>query len=649
MSKLIINKVHASQFKSFTDKSFDLYQKTDVIGRNAAGKSTFGTACVIPFTGKSLDRKSNPELHPDFMKESEPAVTLDCSIDGKPIQIEFRQKDVRTKKQKEANAPVRISNQYTINGVAKSEKDYKADLLERGIDVEQFERLTSPNYFNSLKEADKRSAVFAMASSITDMDVAVAIGDEVANVRSQLENYKLDEIESMAKSIRKRSRDRLDAIPEQIIGLEKGKPDLDGLDTLKAKRQRVEATAQDVERQISEFAKKTDTNAMDYQIRAFKARQRTIVREINEKRDEKINKARSDVRKSEATWSSIKSDISYQENVINRLANDASYKQRQVDQMLEEYNALKESTFPERDTICPTCGQTLPKDQIESAKAKWQMHKDNDLSSTKETGNILAKNLKAVLKELDENKTRLAKLDEQLASIDKQLEAQNQALAEAENVPVADGTDNKEYKELSLEIKSLEAEISKAEENASELDKLKASLVSLKNELSEIDRELGKQSVVEHIDNQIAELREEQKTAAQSEADAEKVLYQIGLMNQKKNEMLSESVNEKFPDFIKFKLFMTQKNGEVKDCCVPMIRNDDGEWKDYNLSANNSLKLRADIAILTAFQKHSGMSLPIVIDNAECLDTESKRKIESESQLIFLTVVDDLPLTVNKL
>jgi hypothetical protein len=155
--------------------------------------------------------------------------------------------------------------------------------------------------------------------------------------------------------------------------------------------------------------------------------------------------------------------------------------------------------------------------------------------------------------------------------------------------------------------------------------------------------------VVEHIDNQILSLKKEQKDSAQAKADAERILYHCQLISQKKNEMLSESVNSRFPDFIRFKLFDTLKNGEIVNCCKPEIKDENGDWKELGTTANTALEMRAKIAILEGFQNFHDMHVPIIIDNAECLDSNSKKLINANTQLIFLTVVDDLPLTVNKL
>ena len=57
---------------------------------------------------------------------------------------------MRTKKQKEDNAPLRIANKYEINSVPKTQKDFLADLVKMGIDVDNFLLLTHPDVFCNL-------------------------------------------------------------------------------------------------------------------------------------------------------------------------------------------------------------------------------------------------------------------------------------------------------------------------------------------------------------------------------------------------------------------------------------------------------------------------------------------------------------------
>lgn len=648
MATFIINKISVSQFKGAVDATYEMSKKTDICGKNGSGKSTIGLAMVLPMTGKDLIGRSNPEIHPDFLSESEPHITIEGQIDGKPITLEMIQKDTRTKKQIEAGAPPKIANKYRINGVDKSATAFKSDLLERGIDLSLYEKLSSPYYFMNLKENDKRVSVFELASEISDLDVAKAIGAEVLDVTDKLDTYRLEEIEALAKQQKKKASERLDAIPEQIIGLEKGKPEIENEAELTAKRQRIEATIEAHGKRIEELDKLSPWT-IDSEITSIEAKQKALVISANSKRDEEISKKRRLFNESKSDLSSISNQVAELDSMVTTRSNDISAREEVLNDLLKEYEAVKKDKFPEDKEICPKCGQKLPKDQIATMKSSWEKDHKEKVEKMKNDGNRYAKNIKSMKTELASMSTRLIELQEQQKSIETAVSASEEALVKAESAPVSDGTNIPEWKELETEKESLKQKSAEVEKANAEKIEILIEVAKLKSKLSDIDRELGKQAVVEHIDREILSLKEEQKTSAQAKADAERILYHCQLISQKKNEMLSESVNSRFPDYIRFKLFDTLKNGEIVNCCKPEIKDENDDWKELGKSANNALEMRAKIAILEGFQRFHNMYVPIIVDNAECLDSDSKMRINADTQLIFLSVVDDLPLTVNKL
>lgn len=648
MATFRIDKISISQFKGANDVAYEVSQKTDICGKNGSGKTTLGMAMVLPMTGKDLIGRSNPEIHPNDLDESEPHDIIEGTIDGKPITLEMIQKDTRTKKQIEAGAPPKISNKYRINGVDKSATAFKADLLEKGIDLSLYEKLTSPYFFMNLKEADKRATVFDMASDISDTDVSKAIGAEVSDVTEKLDTYKLEEVEALAKQQKKKASERLDAIPEQIIGLEKGKPEIDNEAELNAKRQRIEATIEAHGERIKELDKLSPWT-IDSQIASIEAKQTAIVTSANTKRQEEISKKRKLYNDSCSKLTSVKDEIAYLERQMSMKESEINRDEATMNDLLKEYEGLKVEKFPEDKTVCPVCGQKFQKEKIDSLKAEWESRKADKVAKMKTNGNQYAKQIKAMKTELAAVSAHLAEVKTMQNDAEKAVKASEKAFNKANETPSVDGSSIPEWKALEVEKAELKKKSEEVEKAKAEKVEILTAVATLKSDLSDIDRELGKRSVVEHIDNQILSLKKEQKESAQAKADAERILYHCQLISQKKNDMLSESVNSRFPDYIRFKLFDTLKNGEIVNCCKPEIKDENGEWKELGTSANTALEMRAKIAILEGFQNFHDMHVPIIIDNAECLDSNSKKLINANTQLIFLTVVDDLPLTVNKL
>ena len=648
MATLEFKKVTIEQFKCFGKREFKLYPRTDTIGRNGAGKTTLGMALTLPFTKKDLTGRQNIDVRPDDMAECEPHVTIEATIDDKPIVIELIKKDGRTKRQKEEGESPRDVNKYKINSVDKTETTFKADLLERGIDISKYEQLTNPNWFNGLKEADKRKAVFDMVGNITDKDVAESIKDDVPDVLVKLESYRLDEIESMAKSQKKTSSERRDAIPEQIIGMEKTKIDLSDIPELKAKAQRLAAQIQIGKEEFNKVPSATK-ESIHPQIVALRQKQRNLVADANAALHDELRKAQRTLDEKNRQYDSIGFEIETITSRIKRKESDLSYQKEQLQKRLAEYEEKKNSTFPADEEICPKCGQRLPKKDIAKKAEDWEKKNELDLKAMRDEGNKLHLKIKSLESEVESLKKEHADKTAERESLEKAVSKSKKAVDAAEKKPLEDGSGIPEYVECDKQIAELERQMEDIDRIEAERAAKLKNLDLLEHELDDVRRELTKEGFNAHVDEQIAELKNELREVSQSYSAAESIMYQVSLLNKRKNEMLTDAVNANFPEYIRFKLFDTLKNGELKDCCIPLIKNEFGEWKELGKSANTALEMRAKIAILDAFQRYNDMYLPIIIDGGECLDTENKQRIDVTGQLIFLSVKDNANLTVTEI
>lgn len=101
-------------------------------------------------------------------------------------------------------------------------------------------------------------------------------------------------------------------------------------------------------------------------------------------------------------------------------------------------------------------------------------------------------------------------------------------------------------------------------------------------------------------------------------------------------------INSRF-EFVKFKMFERQKNGELKECCEPMLEN----IPYGNLSKGEKLKVALDV--LRTLQKNFDVTLPIFIDDAESYTSNSL--IDVDNQIFRLTAaegVKELQIEVEK-
>ena len=177
-------------------------------------------------------------------------------------------------------------------------------------------------------------------------------------------------------------------------------------------------------------------------------------------------------------------------------------------------------------------------------------------------------------------------------------------------------------------------EIKKAKLNSINVKDNSAELDNLQEQLLEVERKIALSNRNVEIDEEIENLQKKQIEYEQNKADAEKILYQLDLINKKKNEMLSADINSHF-ELVEFKLFDYLKNGDYKECCVPTVKG-----KDLSVSTNTGLEMLMKLDIIKGLQKFYEQFYPVFLDNAECLSDESKKSINMNCQMIYLSVAE---------
>ena len=631
-----LKSISVESYKGIRSANYTLNEfLNEVLGKNGTGKTTLGTAWFWLWTDKDYDLQSNPDVRPTFMEECEPSVTAVCDVNGKTVKFRKYQSDMRTKKQKEMDAPVRISNKYEINDVPKTQKDFFRDVEAMGIDVENFLLLSHTDILMSLKVADRRKVIFALAGDVTDEDVAKTI-PECSRVAAMLAEYKAEEIIAMQKATVKRCKEQVESIPDQIIGMEKSKVDIDP--DLDKKIASVKEEIEELTALVDDLAKKADVNNFNSRARELDVRKNEIYNEANAERLENQRKAHEALDTANNALLEARRELNRIEASGSNLNQMYLNAQALIKRLTSELNDLKKAEFKYRDK-CPTCGQMIPKTEIDKAKANWQKNQD---SRVKE----LEDRLRAVKTQFDGYKVEGKALAKQKKDAEKKVsEAESNVTAckarvESFAVPVTP-----DFADIDAQIADLENQKAACSQYILKKYEAEDKLRQKKAELNNLIRQQAAVGYNANIDDRINEAKTALKGYAQSKADAEAILYQMQLISQKKNEMLSEQVNSHFSR-VKFRLFAVQKNGEIKDDCTPLVLCSDGEYRDMTYSANTAAIVAAKLDICVGLQKFYGQELPIWIDGAECFDEENRKMLMPDRQLILLCVSDDEGLVI---
>jgi len=625
-----IKKIILSQFKGITNAEFTFDGNTVISGQNGSGKTTVADAYFWLFTDKDYSLKSNPEIHPDFLEESEPSVEIVCDIDGKEVSFRKFQKDSRTKKQREAGAPVRISNQYEVNSVPKSQKEFDAALTEYGIDKDKFLLLTHPEIFTGMKSADCRKILFGMTNDVTDKSIADSMGN-CQEVSALLDNYTAEEITALQKRTKKEADQNLDNIPQQIIGLEKAKVQID-VQSITADRDALQSEIDEVEKTIKENPL-PDMGDLNQKIAMFENQKKALETDANTERREKLQTAREEL----AEIQRKRSDAEYE---FQTAIGAEEERNGRIEQLKKDYQSLADTfqkvkaiTFDESSNVCKYCGQPLPADKADENRNKFNA----EIKRQKLDINRQAAAIKKQIKELESHPVSIP----DHSAIDDLSKQEEQKKAEVESLsqPI-DVTGSDEYKAIEFEIAKVRQAMDALDFAKKKREELESEVAEKRRQVNFMNDQIAKEDVNKHIDEQIAKAKEQQKQYAQASANAEKILDQLSRISMEKNRLLTEQVNSHFSK-VKFKLFEQLKNGEYRDTCVPTI-----DGKVLGESANTAREIEAKLDIVSGLQGFYEQDLPVFLDNSESLDSQNS-KIDIGHQLIMLRVTDDEKLIIS--
>ena len=668
--KAALKSLHLENFKGTKDKTYEFGKTTRVSGMNRLGKTTIATAWFWLLADKNYELVSNPNIRPDDVEECIPTVTAVLDVDGKAIAIAKMQKRKVGKPDANGISKVTLTNTYEINSVPKTERDFKADLEELGLSFDNVLVCSHPDLFTGQKQADMRKVLFKMASAKTDAEIA-QMSEDTADVAKLLENYKFEEIEAMNNASKKKAVEQLDAIPNQIIGLEKAKVDVDVAEQELAKA--------DLERKIAEADQKIASagNAVEnlrQEEMQLQFDMSVITQDMSRELSAKRRELENSLENYDPVVENIRKNISKTEGQIAdniKAIADADTERKKLG---EQYNAekvkvfdetyclfdAKKWVFDESTTVCSLCGQKLPEDKIEQLKDDFKRRKEeartDAMRKLADAKNNFAAQKNSNLEEIKAKGTARKNLIEELTKKNADLQAIIDDLKEQEKVVVArkeelskrlselpeeaDYTQNEKYVKLNARHNEVLAEIERlqAADDAEIVTSLKIEKVDLKSRLEEVSKIIAQAANNVRIDEQIADMQKKQREYEQAKADAEKILHQLKEVSKRKNELLVEEINQHF-GIVSWKLFDYQKNGEYKEVCVPMV-----DGKEFGVTTNTGREIQAKLDICNSFQKFFGMYVPIFLDGAESLNNEYIPAVDT--QLILLTVTEDKQLKV---
>nr|DAF80241.1 MAG TPA: chromosome partition protein [Bacteriophage sp.] len=637
--------MRVENFMCYASKDFDFYAITKLMAKNGVGKSTIATAYLWCLFNCDYELKDNPVVRREVdgvsVDDMDVSVELTLDVDGKEVTMKKVQKRTYKEAVKDGKIVTTVSdnNSYYINSVPKTLTAFNEYL---GINMKMFKACSNINAFLSRKPDEMREYLFSLIESVTDLDMARS-RKELAELVLMLEKYTAEEIRSMNKLISSNVDKQSPVIDGQIKEKErdiqiKQDTDTSDLELLRnsLKEQIVDCIAKqtDNDKLLAEYDK-TSADILDLKFKQGDLSRKANEDNIKAKREieDKIADKKFLVKQTEKTISETEHCIELSKKIIESTTDYLNVERKK---WTEENNRQ----FDENSLICPYCGSEYGEDKKEQLRADFKKHKADMLKSITDNGNLYADRLSEEKKTLADLEAELPEHEESLGMLNTAIEVLTEQLTELPQE--IDITNSEEYKALANEIAEKEQAIHKANDILAVKAELKAQESELRQQLSECERKIA-ESNTEKDEQRLEELRAEQRTQEQNKANAEKILDLLDELDKAKNETLSDSINSHF-SLVKWKLFELNKSGGYKSVCIPTV---DGKSILTTMS-NKGNRILGRVDICNSIQKISGMSVPIILDDSESLDSINQKKAAEmvDSQLIMLIVNDSEKLEI---
>jgi chromosome segregation ATPase len=666
--KVEVKKISLENYKKFPSKSVDLFPRTEISGRNREGKSTLQDAYLDVMTGKmangteptSIRRKENGVEVPkvDVVRE------LTLAIDGKEKVIRKITKQ-KWRKPRGQSEEVFDGNEtsYEIDGFPAKSKDY-TEFIQSIAEPSTLLMCSNPKPFlDTLQKSTAESRKVLEKMSGFDIAQFMEENPQYAHVEEITKGHS---VEDTLKKLRKElnaQKKKVDAKNTEIAYETNRTVEAEDTSSLESKKQELNAELSKLEEQegiLEDSAKGYDS--LSYEIRGLKSSRDGLVSKANEwlrARQKFISDTVSELRlKKSEKESSIRIIGMELDNHIR----EAQQAKADLDRARQDYPRIKEmewddselkaieaETFNDSDTICPTCGQELPEEQVSKLKSSfeekkkfrieneltkkqnWESAKQNQLKGTCDLGNSASAKLKKTNEEISKLQSEIGVAQDEVAELTKQIEEEQSKFTELpESVDI---TNDEEYLAVTARIAELEEKLKSFDDVPGKKQELRMQISNVMKQISNVDADIKiAQAAVTEKEKRVAELNEELKSLGQVQADIEKNIDTVLNFSIQKNKALAEKINPHFKHFQFSFLDYTIEGNPVETC--KMICN----GIDYNSGLNHSDKILCEVDLLNGLQEMNHLNLPIWIDDSESVNVE--RIPVLDRQMIILRVTD---------
>lgn len=624
-------------FKGTKHFSLDLPEgcSAAVYGENGTGKTTLADAwCWLLFgvdsKGQSDSKNGGFQVSTKGTSGLDYSVSAVIEVDGRTHTLRrvYREEFSRKNGESEKGQAKNHTDYYLDDTPLKTKKQYDAFIDTLFPSREIGRALTIPSYFpRELEPGSRRELLLKLFSPEITEGSVMDRHPELARLRTYKGYKTVEQYRDWAKAQRTAVNKELDSIPGRIDEANLAKREEVPTPEDDAVFQRLQAEKAKLAMKIS--AIRSGSAQMD----AIRRKSETEAL-LSERRAAYMGKFLHANDALNADAQALRKEISDKERAVFLLKRKKEERilfmegiRKEIDHLGEEWQEWQGKRFDESSTVCPTCGQSLPPEQIQEAREKFNLTRSETIRQIEEQGTQLRERLKRDSVAVKEEQKTITAAEQELAVLQEKLDKLAAAIV---TPPPFEETED--FRKLTKEIEGLRQEeailkVSAEKQLAPLLEKEEA----IQQRLDELARKRLNVEMNRQQEQRIRDLLAKQKELNLQLTTLDDGLTLADQFIRLRAMDLEEDINSHF-EVVRWKLFDMQVNGGVKTCCEAMADNDNGIFVEYGSNLNDGRRIQAGVDIINAITKATGVTAPIWIDGAG----ELTKKLNTQSQCVRL-------------
>lgn len=616
-----LQSLRLKNFKGITNFTLDLQGNNATIkADNAAGKSTLADGFFWLLTDKDSHNKKDFEIK-TLDDSGQPLHGLDheveATVENKPGETMTLQKTYREKWTKQRGKAEAAFSGHTvdhkIDGVPVKAGEFK-EAVEQIAAEGTLRLLTDPKHFNLIHWEERRALLLEVCGDVSDREV-IESDSKLSRLEEILEGREAAEQMKVIQGRQKEIQKELDRIPTRIDEVNLSLPDISDINR-KAHEANIESLTAEIdklEKQKRDSKGSSRAAELENEIAILGAKLQNVKNKIREEQEQATKPLMEERRELFDELNDIgdrvankKRAISSAEEYLKTLKNDL--KKAENDLKSAKNN---EFTFSQ-DSVCPTCGQDLPEEQLEEVREKALKQFNQEQASRLESIQGSIKNTKGQIRTEAASLEQLKKDIKDIQPLHDTASDRLQVVVAELNKEAPDPEDHPDYIKLvkDKEKKQKELEKGAGSQDTSEIDN---QISDLKSDIQQSEKALLQLESHSKGQKRIKELKDQERELAAEYERLEKDLFLIEEFTRVKVKLLEDKINSRF-DHAKFKLFEQHINGGISETCICLYNG-----IPYNAGLNAGHQIIVGLDIIATLAEYYDFYPPVFIDNAEAI------------------------------